>query len=993
MNKNFKLKLAAIAVAANLGLASSVYAADTGGLKIQVTDASGNVVAGAKVFVKTPDSLTSREAITDSEGFAILRGLDASNKYTVNISGDTIQPFEANNVRVVTGKSLNLNYAVNGADDSMETIVVSGRSVVAIDTTSATTGMDITLDMTESLPTGRSYQSYLQLAPGVKPSAGGNPSSKSGVNYSDVPDARYGGSGTSSDNVYYIDGVNVTDNVTGTHGGGINSEIIQEQQVLTGGIPAKYAGGSGLVSRVITKSGGNEFHGSINYYLQNDSLVSDYESATKADSSFSTYDTAITLGGPIIKDQLWFFASYQIKNREDDVVDPATGDFSRSVEREDKLGFGKLTWQPTADDRLVFTYFSDPGDISGSRDISTLSNRDRARKQGGDNFKIDYTRYWDDLVINMGWMRHEAELSDIAADKSTFNDVAYRSISPTQAQTELGGLGADTLRDRNKENTYINIEYYFDSDFGEHTIEAGFEWETNENITNSVYTGDGAQYNSIGVGDAGASLGDYSNGSWTGEKALSSTDYQRIQEAMMGSSDSAYYLNLLDANSDGNISTTELENLKFTSGAGNPHDALNVYRIKQVEQAESKMQTKGKTFYIQDSITFENWTINAGIRAEEWEHIASTGESIFTFDWEIAPRLSVVYDVNGDGDSKVWAFAGRYYDPIRTDMTSFAGNLTGSVREEQIYVQDRWLTFRTRGGVSTQDAFFSPSTKTPYTDEYLIGYSTNLTEDTNISVTYTKRETRDIMEDYDLSIYSEDGYMAGTEFELPYSYFGYDKNPGSNYVIGTLAGGKRDYEGIEVTFRKLRTDNWNLLASYTYNDAKGNSNSDGNADFQGDWEVLDPRAPNMYGKQPGNIEHQAKVLGTYFFENGFEIGAVYNWNSGTRYSKTFALYGRHLPLMEETPYEYGGWTTEWVQDGVVGSEVSPSYGTLDLRVKYVHEFDNYKAEFFIDIFNALDDQAPIRIQDLADGDGTFAYGDEMEWVEPRRFYLGARLTF
>ena len=148
--------------------------------------------------------------------------------------------------------------------------------------------------MTESLPTGRDFQSYLQLVPGVKPSTNGNPSSKSGVNYTDID----GAAGSSSDNVYYIDGVNVTDNADGTAGGDINSEIIQEQQVLTGGIEAKYAGGAGLVSRVITKSGGNEFHGSIHYYFQNDSLVGDYDNESKSKNKFSTYDTAITLGAP-----------------------------------------------------------------------------------------------------------------------------------------------------------------------------------------------------------------------------------------------------------------------------------------------------------------------------------------------------------------------------------------------------------------------------------------------------------------------------------------------------------------------------------------------------------------------------------------------------------------------------------------------------------------------------------------------------------------------
>ena len=75
-----------------------------------------------------------------------------------------------------------------------------------VDTTSATTGQDITLQLTESLPTGRSYQSCLQLVPGVMPddqASSGNPAARSGLNYSDI-----GGTvGISADNVYYFDGI------------------------------------------------------------------------------------------------------------------------------------------------------------------------------------------------------------------------------------------------------------------------------------------------------------------------------------------------------------------------------------------------------------------------------------------------------------------------------------------------------------------------------------------------------------------------------------------------------------------------------------------------------------------------------------------------------------------------------------------------------------------------------------------------------------------
>src|SRR3546814_6938111 len=104
---------------------------------------------------------------------------------------------------------------------------------------------------------------------------------------------------------------------------------------------------------------------------------------------------------------------------------------------------------------------------------------------------------------------------------------------------------------------------------------------------------------------------------------------------------------------------------------------------------------------------------HAGLHTDQLGHVDSFGKEVFTFDWEFAPRLSVVYDLRGDGRSKVWGFYGRYYDPIRNDMTDFAGAGAGPVYDEQIFLGDRWLTFRSRG---PGDAIFSPTTKTPYPD-------------------------------------------------------------------------------------------------------------------------------------------------------------------------------------------------------------------------------------------------------------------------------------
>ena len=984
------LKRNALAAALGMCFIGAALAAETGGLRITITGSDGQPIAGATVQVSSPDSLVSRSAVTEADGSVRLTGLDPATNYTVEVGAAGYASYSADDVAVVSGKNLSLGYALGTTN--LETVIVTGASLAAVDTTSATVGTTLNLDIVESLPTGRSYQSYLQLVPGVKPSAGDNPSSKSGINYSDVG----GAIGTSTDNVYYLDGVNVTDPLDGVAGSNFNSEIIQEQQVLTGGIPAEYAGGAGLVSKVITKSGGDEFHGSINYYLQNDSLVADDKHGESA--GFSTFDTAATLGGPVIKDKLWFFGSYQIKNREDDVIDPVTGDALRTVNTDQDLAFFKTTWQITDDDRLTASFFNDPYERDGSTDATVINDRDTALEQGGDNYKLEYTRDWANVRLNAYGYRHEAEQSTVAANSETRNDVAYFGGSPTNADLQQGGFGTNTETWRNRDEFGLNLEYWLDTSWGSHTFKAGYTQSDNEYTEDARYTGaDSALYRSIALEDSGASFDEFVGSGWTGTRSIVAGDTTRILTNISESPDSAYFIGLLDTDGDGAVSSDELGAYQFDSTAGNPTGQVNNYRIQQSGPAPYTVTTKGKTFFLQDTWTLNQWTVNAGVRAEQWGHFDSFGQEVFTFDWELAPRLSIVYDLMGDGRSKVWGFVGRYYDPIRNDMTDFAGAGAGPVYNEQIFLGDRWLTFRSRG---PGDAIFAPTTETPYTDELVLGYATTLGQNMNLSVIYTKRQTKDIFEDYDLGLYSNpNGDTANGQadensaFYLPYSYFGYSSAPEFNYVIGTLKGGERKYQGLEVTLQKYKSDNWQGMVSYTYNDAEGNSNSDGNADFQGDWIALDPRAPNQWGPQPGNIEHQFKAFGTYFMDFGLELSGVFNWNSGVRYSRTYSLYGRHLPEMTDTPYEVGGVTDTWILPGAVGGETGPAYSTFDIRAKYTHELPVGQLEFFLDVFNVFDQQSAISEQDLITGDGVYAFGEATDWVEPRRAYLSVRYSF
>lgn len=994
-------------VAAPLALTTMVSAvpgiamaqSQTGALRVTVNSASGPVT-GATVVVSSPDSLSPRTGVTDQDGRVRISGLDPATNYTVKVSAGGYADFASPaNVAVVSGKELSVGYALAGDANAVEEVVVTGTSLAAVDVTSATVSTTLTLGVVESLPTGRNYQSYLQLVPGVKPSELGNPSSRSGVNYSDVN----GVVGTSTDNLYYLDGVDVTDPVTGTFGSNFNSEIIQEQQVLVGGLPAEYAGGSGLVSRVVTKSGGNDWHGSVNYYLQNDSLVAKDKHTTSG--GFSTYDTAFTLGGPIIEDKLWIYGSYQKKHREDDVLDVDSGKILRSVARNDKFAFFKTTWQITDNDRLTATFFNDPTSISGQKDSNIINNRDYSRKAGGDNYKLDYAKTIGNLLINGYVFKHESELTDTAVDSTIRDNVTYAttgstlfpgSPATTLNQRQLGGRGVNFEEHRDRKEYGLNFEYFLDTSFGSHTIKGGYVDTKNTYFQTDSVPG-GVTYASLAPQYIGTTYQNYIRANqWTARSITSNDTAGFVLPALNAN---AGAVALLDTNANGTISSAELNALRFNDTTGNPYGNVNVYRTVRAADGPYTVSSKGQSLYLQDKFTIDRLTVEAGVRAEKWEHFASDGGKISYFDWDIAPRLSTTYDVFGNGRTKVFAFVGRYYDPIRNDMSDFAGALTGPVNNEQIRVGNQWITFRTRG---PGDAQFAPSTKTPYTDEMMFGASTTIGSSIGVSATVTRRVSKDIMEDYDLTLYSDPTLTAATADEghaypgsslyLPYSYFGFTSAPTTNYVIGTLKGGERKYTGFEFVVTKYKTTNWFGQLSYTHNKAMGNSNSDGNADYQGDWLAIDPRAPNMWGPQAGNIKHQFKAYGAYDFDFGLQVSSVFNWNSGSLYTPADVVSSRYLPPMS-AGYEWGGQFDSWVLPGFVGSEKNPSYYTLDMRFKYVRDLPIGAAEFFLDVFNVLDKQSATGVVANRAGSGQYGFQEANNWVQPRRAYLGVRYVF
>ena len=137
--------------------------------------------------------------------------------------------------------------------------------------------------------------------------------------------------------------------------------------------------------------------------------------------------------------------------------------------------------------------------------------------------------------------------------------------------------------------------------------------------------------------------------------AGNTSDRNGLLATINGSSaaDKAYLIGILDTNHNGTIDVCtvlsatctaamdELRSYTFKSTTGNPNGAINYRRIIETAVGPQETKTEGQTVYLQDTLQFGRFAVNAAVRAEKWEHIATQAETSSTFDWEYAPRLSV----------------------------------------------------------------------------------------------------------------------------------------------------------------------------------------------------------------------------------------------------------------------------------------------------------------------------------------------------------------
>jgi hypothetical protein len=294
MNRNCRRSFRAMLVVwmAFGGGALFAQGVQTGSVTGTVKSADGQTLPGVTVSFKSPALQGVRTVVSDVNGAYLAKGL-APGTYVVSfdLTGMTTV---VRQVSLGVGATATVDASLNLAKVE-ESVTVTAELAPVLQTSQGVS--NFSAHEVDSLATNRELDAVADLAPGTTVNgANGGVTVNGAIPY---------------DNVYLLDGVDVADNVFGSPENDLYiDDALEETQVLTSGVSAEYGRFTGGVINAVTKKGGNDFSGSFRTDLSNPAWVGntplENANGTKHESKLSDVFQA-TLGGPIVKDRLWFF--------------------------------------------------------------------------------------------------------------------------------------------------------------------------------------------------------------------------------------------------------------------------------------------------------------------------------------------------------------------------------------------------------------------------------------------------------------------------------------------------------------------------------------------------------------------------------------------------------------------------------------------------------------------------------------------------------------
>ncbi|PWT88401.1 MAG: hypothetical protein C5B54_10690, partial [Acidobacteria bacterium] len=778
----------------------------TGSMKGVITDPDGKPVPGATVTISSSALLGgTRTAYTNDTGTFRFPSLPIGT-YSVQVNLEGFEKVEVSKVIVSLAQTANVPLTMKMATRAEEMNIIGEAPL--IDVTQSGLSTNIPSEIIENVPNQRFFYNIIQTAPGVT------------ADYTDNNTDRVIAFGSNEQsNSWNIDGLETTAPETGTTWLYQAPDSIDEIQIIGVGAPAEYGNHMGAVFNVVTKKGGNTFHGSANYYWQNQSLTNsnvtlpvcndslangapcvspdiyalDHDSASYHRDQY--HDLSATLGGPILHDKLWFFASVQ--NQRDAATQAGNLPVFLTPLREDSydvrvsgMASKKNEWtgfwhwekwlcclvpSPYEANSELYTEEA-PNDSWGGNWTSTLSNNLL--------FEVRYA----------GWTTHDLHKSQTGAQVGPFLDYS----PPSGPYYYSGGVQYPFDYATSRHQLNGKVTYYAENFLKtQHEFRFGVQWSRGNADTLTA-----AGFN--GYYDYHTNYGYY------GSTYLGL--YRAFQEP--------YHYGAITHDLGTFMDDTVTVNSRLTLNLGVrfDHNTGDVPAYSNI-----KVGTP--------SITEVGNFVDAGT--------STPGFHVMTWN-KVSPRLGFSYQIAKGGKSVVNGSFGVYYDHnVSGDWDGGEPSITPfSVFHYNPATKQFDIPYYT---VSSSQFGVDPNIRPPRTLQYAAGYDQQLSPSIAVGAQYVYKTTKDLIGweilggQWTPLPYTDP--FTGTQYtlldgdpSLAQYYKGNGPGDFCNHIVGggtasvcnqDLSSYHQTYHGVVLTFTKRFNNKWAMNASYTWSQSKG----------------------------------------------------------------------------------------------------------------------------------------------------------------------------
>jgi Carboxypeptidase regulatory-like domain len=957
--------LLAIAVATAMPASAQI---DQGRLTGTVKDTQGGVLPGVTVTAKSPALIGTRSVVTESAGTYSIASLP-SGPYELTFELAGFQAFKRANIQLNLGQILTIDAALQVAS-LQESVTVTGASPV-VDMQNTAVGTDFKADKLVGVPTATDVWAVLGQAAGVRMNGfdvgGSHKSQQTG----------YESFGIRNQNRVLNDGVDTTE---GTGGAGFYADYFANEEVAVsaaGGDVEMNAPGSAVVNTI--KSGGNTVKMLNNLTYQQESWVADNIDASTSARGFTGqpnikfWEGHTDIGGPIKRDKLWFFGSYNHFK-----IDKVISGVQRTIATD--LGLfdneiTKETWKVSQKDTVI-GYFQWGRKQKPNRGLSASVAPEAAQPQDsvswvvkGEHQRVWSNRLFTDVKVNLfGYDFPLGVKVDPAVRQPRF-DVGTSFFS---------GAAWDAFDlARQKPAVTAQATYYVPDKAGSHDLKVGFEYL----LDISKYTIDGRsgpiQYRDL-------------NGA---------TD--QIQFVDVGK------------NSDLG-STWSGGNNRDQRYAGYAQDRWNVNSRTTITAGlrwdyQRPYYLAGKRDPIIKDVLPASVGLASLIGQPMFQAQSFPQGDIITRN-SFAPRLGVSYDVSGKGNTVLKGFYGRYYynyadafsslNPAGANYKTFRFN---DLNGNRLYdgTQELGAFVGSAGGTTTKA---DPNMKKPYADEYDGSIERQFWGESSVRVAYVRKNTYNEYTTVDLSRLGQftspitvpvvvRDFVNGVTGNINLPLMDLAAAPTGNNVITNVPDGHYKYDTLQFAFNKRFRSGLFIQTSYDYQwrdelrggGAPGNSTSSSNTLANPSVSPLNSdvltvgffnNANPAVANRQKSTNWQGRLIGRYEFAHDIGVAANFRVQSGFAYSR---IYAAVLPRAG----------TVRVYSENIENNRTDTVPILDFRVDKAFNIGRYKFTGMADLFNATNSNAVTNFV-LVNG---VNYNKINATLDPRVFQLGVRFSF